>query len=82
MGDGEKPQDIGSVGVLFPNMEARLVGDDGNDVPQGESSTGELWLRGPNVTKVHMTENVRRAPCLIISSIRGTSTTRLQPEKQ
>jgi len=43
---------IGSVGRLVPNMEARLVDDDGKDMPQGENSAGELWLRGPNVMKV------------------------------
>lgn len=30
-------------------MEARLVDDDDNDVPEGKS--GELWVRGPNVMK-------------------------------
>ena len=40
----------GSVGVLLPNLEARLVGDDGVDVEQG--GCGELWLRGPIVMKV------------------------------
>ncbi|GAB1310391.1 4-coumarate-CoA ligase [Madurella fahalii] len=38
---------MGSVGKLMPNMEARIVGDDGKDVPEGEP--GELWLKGPNV---------------------------------
>jgi len=45
-------QNVGSVGRLIPNMEARLVDDDGKDVPQGGNSAGELWLRGPNVMKV------------------------------
>ncbi|KAF9650313.1 acetyl-CoA synthetase-like protein [Thelephora ganbajun] len=45
---------VGSVGRLIPNMEARLVGDDGNDVPQSENSAGELWLRGPNVMKGYL----------------------------
>jgi long-chain acyl-CoA synthetase len=40
----------GSIGVPFPNVEARVVGlDNGVDVPPGE--TGELWLRGPQVMK-------------------------------
>ena len=43
----------GSVGRLVPNMEARLVDDDGKDVPQGDHSAGELWLRGPNLMKVY-----------------------------
>ena len=42
----------GSVGVPLPNLEARLVGDDGADVKAGEP--GELWLRGPTVMKVCM----------------------------
>ncbi|KAG9665033.1 acetyl-CoA synthetase-like protein, partial [Aureobasidium melanogenum] len=40
-------ESIGSIGKLFPNMTAKMVGDDGNEVAVGES--GELWLRGPNV---------------------------------
>lgn len=40
----------GSVGVLVPNLEARLVGNDDIDVEPGEP--GELWLRGPTVMKV------------------------------
>ena len=40
----------GSAGTLLPNLEARLVGDDGVDVKPGER--GELWLRGPTVMKV------------------------------
>ena len=39
----------GSVGVLVPNLEARLIRD-GVDVKLGEP--GELWLRGPTVMKV------------------------------
>ncbi|KAK4038739.1 hypothetical protein C8A01DRAFT_37306 [Parachaetomium inaequale] len=38
---------MGSVGKLMPNMEARIVGEDGKEAEEGES--GELWLRGPNV---------------------------------
>jgi len=45
-------QNTGSVGRLIPNVEARLVDDDEKDVPQGENSTGELWIRGPNLMKV------------------------------
>ena len=40
----------GSVGILLPNLEARLLGDRGVDVEPGEP--GELWLRGPTVMKV------------------------------
>ena len=41
----------GSAGVLVPNLEARLIGNDGVDAKPGEP--GELWLRGPTVMKVH-----------------------------
>ena len=37
----------GSVGLLLPNLEARLVGENGADI-----QSGELWLRGPTVMKV------------------------------
>lgn len=40
---------VGSVGLLLPNQEARLVDDDENDVKPGER--GELWIRGPNIMK-------------------------------
>ena len=33
----------GSIGRLIPGIEARLVGADGRDVPEGEA--GELWIR-------------------------------------
>ncbi|KAH6853724.1 hypothetical protein B0I37DRAFT_319543 [Chaetomium sp. MPI-CAGE-AT-0009] len=38
---------MGSVGKLMPNMSAKIVGEDGEEVAEGES--GELWLKGPNV---------------------------------
>lgn len=40
----------GSVGLLLPNMEARIVVDDVKDADEGEP--GELWLRGPTIFKV------------------------------
>lgn len=42
---------ISTSGALLPNMEARIVGDDGRDVPEGE--VGEFWIRGPSVMKVN-----------------------------
>ncbi len=43
----------GSIGVLLPNCEARLVDPDtGDDVSSG--SSGELWLRGPMVMKGYL----------------------------
>lgn len=43
------PRKANSVGPMFPGVEARLVGGDGQPVPQGE--VGELWVRGPNIMK-------------------------------
>lgn len=40
----------GTIGPILPNLEARLVRDDGTDAPLGEK--GELWLRGPTIMKV------------------------------
>ena len=39
---------IGSAGVPGLHLEVRIVDDDGTDVTPGE--TGELWVRGPNIT--------------------------------
>ena len=41
---GEK-DDSGSVGWLFPNTQARIVDEQGHDVPKGEQ--GEIWIKGP-----------------------------------
>jgi len=41
------PVRVGSVGRVLVGQEVRLVGDDGDDVPAGDS--GEIWVRGPNV---------------------------------
>ncbi|KAK4162168.1 hypothetical protein QBC43DRAFT_322514 [Cladorrhinum sp. PSN259] len=41
---------MGSVGKIMPNMEAKIVSEDGREVTH-ENETGELWLRGPNVFK-------------------------------
>ena len=46
--DHEFRRKPGSVGRPLPCAEARVVDDDGNDVPAGQP--GELWLRGPMVT--------------------------------
>ncbi len=47
MTDEDSIQKIGSVGKPVFHSTARLVGEDGNDVPRGE--TGELIIRGPHV---------------------------------
>ena len=39
----------GSCGLPFVSVEPRIVDEEGNDVPDG--ITGELWLKGPSITK-------------------------------
>jgi fatty-acyl-CoA synthase len=39
----------GSCGLPYISIQTRIVDDEGHDVARGE--TGELWLRGPSITK-------------------------------
>ena len=43
-----------SAGPVMPSFEARIVGDDGADLPPGE--TGELWVRGAQVIKGYLNQ--------------------------
>jgi len=45
----ESERHKGSIGKPLMFTETRLTGDDGNEVPLGE--VGELWLRGPHVSR-------------------------------
>jgi long-subunit acyl-CoA synthetase (AMP-forming) len=45
---------MGSIGLLLPNLEARLIEDDDGDVDAGDGKPGELWIRGPTVMKVNL----------------------------
>lgn len=42
----------GSVGLLVPNYEARLVTEENRDAKEGEP--GEVWLRGPSIFKGYL----------------------------
>lgn len=46
---------VGSIGVLLPNLEARLVLDDTDEMAVKDAEPGqpgELWIRGVTVMKV------------------------------
>lgn len=45
----DMPFKPGSIGIPIPGVEARIIDDQGVDLPAGE--TGELIIRGPNVMK-------------------------------
>src|SRR3954452_18193648 len=45
----ERERKPGSIGIPVPGMEMKAVGDDGEEVPQGE--VGEIIVRGPTVMK-------------------------------
>lgn len=53
---------MGSCGLLLPNLEARLVKDDGEDAKDGES--GELWMRGPTVMKGYLNNPQATKDCI------------------
>ena len=43
---------VGSIGTPLPGQEMKILDDDGNELPQGE--TGELCVRGGNVMKGYL----------------------------
>jgi long-chain acyl-CoA synthetase len=45
----EAPRDDDSIGPPLPQLAIRIVGADGEDMPEG--AVGELWVRGPNVMR-------------------------------
>lgn len=52
----------GSVGLPLPDVEVRLVGDDGSDVFVGD--VGEIWVRGPNVFRGYWNDPAATAATL------------------
>ena len=52
----------GSIGLPVPSTEIEIRGDDGNEVPQGES--GELCVKGPQVMKGYWNQPAETARVL------------------
>ncbi|KAF7362187.1 4-coumarate--CoA ligase-like 7 [Mycena venus] len=50
----EADRKMGSIGVLLPNLEARLVEDDEGKIDAAEGQPGELWIRGKTVMKGYL----------------------------
>ena len=53
----------GSIGVLVPRTEARLV-DPGTGADLGPGQEGELWIRGPQVMKGYLDNDPATAECI------------------
>jgi long-chain acyl-CoA synthetase len=52
----------GSIGLPAPSTLLRIVGDDGKDMPLGES--GELWVKGPQVMKGYYNRDDETDKCM------------------
>ncbi|KAH9996648.1 AMP binding protein [Russula compacta] len=53
---------VGSIGVVLPNLEARLVASDEDDIiDAAPGERGELWVRGPTVMKGYLNNTAATA---------------------
>jgi long-chain acyl-CoA synthetase len=56
------PQKPGSIGITIPRVEARIVDNEGRELPRGE--IGELILKGENIMKGYYKEETATAKVL------------------
>ncbi|TNE40721.1 MAG: acid--CoA ligase [Alphaproteobacteria bacterium] len=68
----------GSTGKLALNTAARIVGEDGKDVAQGE--TGELWVKGPNITPGYWNRPEANAETITDGWLHTGDACRIDPE--
>lgn len=45
---------FGTAGKPLPNLEVRIVDDNGSTLPEGQD--GEIWVRGPNIMKGYLNQ--------------------------
>ncbi|TIB32824.1 hypothetical protein E3P84_02411 [Wallemia ichthyophaga] len=54
----------GYIGRLIPNTSARIVDENGMDVPGDNKASGELWVKGPQVMKGYLNRPEATAECM------------------
>jgi len=72
-------QQPGRSGVPVPGYEARIVGEDGRPVKQGE--TGQLHVKGPSTARAYWNQPERTAATMLDDGWLNTGDTYFQDEK-
>ncbi|TIB07828.1 hypothetical protein E3P92_03949 [Wallemia ichthyophaga] len=54
----------GYIGRMLSNTTARLVDENGKDVPGDNKSSGELWIKGPQVMRGYLNNPQATAQCM------------------
>ena len=54
-----------SCGPVVPTLDAKLVDDDGHDLPVGPEVVGRLWVRGPVVVKGYLNRPEATAEAIV-----------------
>ena len=80
LSDVDSVRKVGSIGILVPNLEARLLidGDGDGNIEAGDGESGELWVRGPSIMKVCFSFLDNPSYTLKISRVTSTTQQRLK----